>query len=115
MENVKWNEKMEEVYFDALKRVSSFCLKYKRKGEFNWFCSQINGFVLEHKDIDIRKNLSQVDLAKPATNDKHVLARFEIVKTAISLEMWIEAFKILESIMVLKQLRRGVFRQAYLL
>lgn len=37
MENVKWNEKMEAIYFDMLKRVSDFCLTYKRKAEFAWF------------------------------------------------------------------------------
>lgn len=34
MENVKWNEKLEDVYFEILKKVSEFCLKYKRKAEF---------------------------------------------------------------------------------
>lgn len=38
MENVKWNEKLEDVYFDTLRKVSDFCLRYRRKAEFQWFC-----------------------------------------------------------------------------
>jgi hypothetical protein len=34
VENVKWNEKMEDIYFDSLRRISEFCLTYRRKGEF---------------------------------------------------------------------------------
>ena len=34
MENVKWNEKLEDVYFDTLRKVSDFCLRYRRKAEF---------------------------------------------------------------------------------
>lgn len=33
MENVKWNEKMEDIYFDTLRKIAHFCLTYKRKGE----------------------------------------------------------------------------------
>lgn len=117
MENVKWNEKMEELYFDALKRVSAFCLRFKRRGEFAWFCEHINKFVLDLnvRDIDLKKNPSHVDLSKPATNDKHVAARFEVVKTAMAIEMWAEAFKTLETILVLKQMRKGIFKTSNLM
>jgi translation initiation factor 3 subunit A len=69
-------------------------------------------FVLDLnvRDIDLKKNPSHVDLSKPLTNDKHVQIRFEVIKTAMELEMWNEAYKILETIKVLKTMRKGAFR-----
>ncbi|CAD8151309.1 unnamed protein product [Paramecium octaurelia] len=117
MENVKWNEKLEDVYFEILKKVSEFCLKYKRKAEFQWFCDQTNRFVLDlnERELDIKRNPTHVDLTKPATNDKHVNAIFEIVKTAMALDMQSEASKTLETVMVLKSMRRGNFKASYLM
>lgn len=70
---------------------------------------------LNVRDIDLKKNPSHVDLSKSSTNDKHVNIRFEIVQTAMALEMWQEALKLLETIIVLKNMRKGVFRTSYLL
>jgi hypothetical protein len=39
-----------------------------------------------------------------------VQIRFEVIKTAMELEMWNEAYKILETIKVLKTMRKGAFR-----
>ncbi|CAD8162304.1 unnamed protein product [Paramecium pentaurelia] len=117
MENVKWNEKLEDVYFEILKKVSEFCLKYKRKAEFQWFCDQTNRFVLDlnERELDIKRNPTHVDLTKPATNDKHVNAIFDIVKTAMALDMQSEASKTLETVKVLKSMRRGNFKASYLM
>lgn len=70
---------------------------------------------LNVRDVDLKKNPSHVDLSKTTTNDKHIIARFEVVKTAMALEMWQEAFKTLETIIVLKNMRKGAFRTSYLL
>jgi len=34
IENVKLNEKMEDIYFEVVKKLADYCLKYRRKGEF---------------------------------------------------------------------------------
>lgn len=70
---------------------------------------------LNVRDIDLKKNPSHVDLSKPVTNDKHVQIRFEVIKTAMELEMWNEAYKILETIKVLKAMRKGGFRTSFML
>lgn len=56
-----------------------------------------------------------MDLSKPATNDKHINAIFDIVKAAMALDMQSEAAKTLETIMVLKSMRRGNFKISYLM
>ena len=85
MENVKWNEKMEEIYFDTLRKIGHFCLTYKRKGELQWCVDQINKFVFDmnNREIDLKKNPWHVDLTKPSTNDKHVTIRFHLIKIAM--------------------------------
>ena len=34
IENVKLNEKMESIYFEVVRNLADYCLKYKRKAEF---------------------------------------------------------------------------------
>lgn len=70
---------------------------------------------LNERELDTRRNPTHVDLSKPATNDKHVNAIFDIVKTAMALDMQSEAAKTIETVMVLKSMRRGNFKASYLM
>ncbi|CAD8061473.1 unnamed protein product [Paramecium primaurelia] len=113
MEIVKQNEKLEDVYFEILKKVSEFCLKYKRKTEFQWFCDQTNRFKL--KRIKHKTKSYSCRLDKTSYYDKLVNAIFDIVKTAMALDMQSEASQTLETVMVLKSMRRGNFKASYLM
>lgn len=34
IENVKWNERMEDIYFEVVRKLADYCLRFKRKAEF---------------------------------------------------------------------------------
>lgn len=70
---------------------------------------------LNVRELDTKKNPSHVDLTKSSTNDKHVNIRFELVRTAIKLDLYQEAYKLLESVLTLKQMRKAVFRTSHMM
>jgi len=65
--------------------------------------------------VDLKKNPSHVDLSKSGTNDRHVALRFDLVRAAIQLELWNPAFRLLENILTLKNMRKGVFRTSHMM
>ncbi len=85
IENVKWNEKIESIYFIVIRELIDFSIKYNRKTELQQLIDQVVKFVqeLNIREVDLKKNPFHVDLSKTGTNDRHVNLRFDLVKAAI--------------------------------
>ena len=70
---------------------------------------------MNFRELDLKKNPFHVDLSKTSTNDRHVNLRFDLVKAAIQLELWNPAFRLLENVLTLKNMRKGVFRTSHMM
>jgi translation initiation factor 3 subunit A len=56
IENVKLNERMENIYFEVVRKLADYCLQYKRKAEFQWFSDQINKYDFYRNFLDTLPN-----------------------------------------------------------
>ncbi|XP_066549766.1 eukaryotic translation initiation factor 3 subunit A isoform X2 [Amia ocellicauda] len=90
------NSKVERLYHDIAQQAFKFCLQYTRKAEFRKLCDNLRmhlGQIQRHHNQSTAINLSN-----PESQSMHLETRLVQLDSAISMELWQEAFKAVEDI-----------------
>uniref|UniRef100_A0A3B3CBV1 Eukaryotic translation initiation factor 3 subunit A n=1 Tax=Oryzias melastigma TaxID=30732 RepID=A0A3B3CBV1_ORYME len=89
------NSKVERLYHDIAQQFK-FCLQYTRKAEFRKLCDNLRmhlGQIQRHHNQSTAINLNN-----PESQSMHLETRLVQLDSAISMELWQEAFKAVEDI-----------------
>ncbi|XP_028324748.1 eukaryotic translation initiation factor 3 subunit A-like isoform X2 [Gouania willdenowi] len=93
---LKNNSKVERLYHGVAQQAFKFCLKYNRKTEMRRLCDNL------HTHLDQIPNLYNQSIAihldNPETHSMHLETRLVQLDHAISMELWLEAFKAMQDI-----------------
>ncbi|KAH9508602.1 Eukaryotic translation initiation factor 3 subunit A [Bulinus truncatus] len=90
------NSRVERLYQDIAQQAFKFCLKYARKTEFRKLCDNLRthlGHIHKHQHQQTAINLNN-----PESQAMHLETRLVQLDSAISMELWQEAFKAVEDI-----------------
>uniref|UniRef100_A0AAR2L659 Eukaryotic translation initiation factor 3 subunit A n=1 Tax=Pygocentrus nattereri TaxID=42514 RepID=A0AAR2L659_PYGNA len=90
------NSKVERLYHDIAQQAFRFCLQYTRKAEFRKLCDNLRmhlGQIQRHHNQSTAINLNN-----PESQSMHLETRLVQLDSAISMELWQEAFKAVEDI-----------------
>nr|XP_006111449.1 eukaryotic translation initiation factor 3 subunit A [Pelodiscus sinensis] len=90
------NSRVERLYHDIAQQAFKFCLQYTRKAEFRKLCDNLRmhlGQIQRHHNQSTAINLSN-----PESQSMHLETRLVQLDSAISMELWQEAFKAVEDI-----------------
>lgn len=90
------NNRVERLYQDIAQQAFKFCLKYTRKTEFRKLCDNLRthlGHIHKHQHQQTAINLNN-----PDSQAMHLETRLVQLDSAISMELWQEAFKAVEDI-----------------
>ncbi|CAG5135673.1 unnamed protein product [Candidula unifasciata] len=90
------NSRVERLYQDIAQQAFKFCLKYSRKTEFRKLCENLRthlGHIHKHQHQQTAINLNN-----PESQAMHLETRLVQLDSAISMELWQEAFKAVEDI-----------------
>ncbi|XP_048464676.1 eukaryotic translation initiation factor 3 subunit A [Rhincodon typus] len=90
------NSKVERLYHDIAQQAFKFCLQYTRKAEFRKLCDNLRthlGQIQRHHNQSTAINLNN-----PDSQSMHLETRLVQLDSAISMELWQEAFKAVEDI-----------------
>jgi len=90
------NSRVERLYQDIAQQAFKFCLKYSRKTEFRKLCDNLRthlGHIHKHQHQQTAINLNN-----PDSQAMHLETRLVQLDSAISMELWQEAFKAVEDI-----------------
>uniref|UniRef100_A0A8C2PW80 Eukaryotic translation initiation factor 3 subunit A n=1 Tax=Cyprinus carpio TaxID=7962 RepID=A0A8C2PW80_CYPCA len=90
------NSKVERLYHDIAQQAFKFCLQYTRKAEFRKLCDNLRmhlGQIQRHHNQSTAINLNN-----PESQSMHLETRLVQLDSAISMELWQEAFKAVEDI-----------------
>ncbi|XP_069095346.1 eukaryotic translation initiation factor 3 subunit A isoform X2 [Pleurodeles waltl] len=90
------NSKVERLYHDIAQQAFRFCLLYTRKAEFRKLCDNLRmhlGQIQRHHNQSTAINLNN-----PESQSMHLETRLVQLDSAISMELWQEAFKAVEDI-----------------
>ncbi|ODM99048.1 Eukaryotic translation initiation factor 3 subunit A [Orchesella cincta] len=94
------NPRLENLYHDIAQMAFKFCLAYSRKTEFRKLCERLR----KHFDDIINRQGSQmnsIDFSSPETQQLNMETRLSQLDSAISLELWQDAYKAIEDIHLL--------------
>ncbi|XP_075906226.1 eukaryotic translation initiation factor 3 subunit A isoform X2 [Nelusetta ayraudi] len=90
------NSKVERLYHDIAQQAFKFCLQYTRKAEFRKLCDNLR---MHLSQIQRHHNQSTaINLNNPESQSMHLETRLVQLDSAISMELWQEAFKAVEDI-----------------
>ncbi|OCT69750.1 hypothetical protein XELAEV_18036674mg [Xenopus laevis] len=90
------NSKVERLYHDIAQQAFKFCLLYTRKAEFRKLCDNLR---MHLSQIQRHHNQSTaINLNNPESQSMHLETRLVQLDSAISMELWQEAFKAVEDI-----------------
>ncbi|XP_075698794.1 eukaryotic translation initiation factor 3 subunit A [Rhinoderma darwinii] len=90
------NSKVERLYHDIAQQAFRFCLLYTRKAEFRKLCDNLRmhlGQIQRHHNQSTAINMNN-----PESQSMHLETRLVQLDSAISMELWQEAFKAVEDI-----------------
>ncbi|XP_010221609.1 PREDICTED: eukaryotic translation initiation factor 3 subunit A-like, partial [Tinamus guttatus] len=90
------NSRVERLYHDIAQQAFKFCLQYTRKAEFRKLCDNLRmhlGQIQRHHNQSTAINLNN-----PESQSMHLETRLVQLDSAISMELWQEAFKAVEDI-----------------
>ncbi|XP_074089649.1 eukaryotic translation initiation factor 3 subunit A [Macrotis lagotis] len=90
------NSRVERLYHDIAQQAFKFCLQYTRKAEFRKLCDNLR---MHLSQIQRHHNQSTaINLNNPESQSMHLETRLVQLDSAISMELWQEAFKAVEDI-----------------
>ncbi|XP_038613557.1 eukaryotic translation initiation factor 3 subunit A [Tachyglossus aculeatus] len=90
------NSRVERLYHDIAQQAFRFCLQYTRKAEFRKLCDNLRMHLTQ---IQRHHNQSTaINLNNPESQSMHLETRLVQLDSAISMELWQEAFKAVEDI-----------------
>jgi len=90
------NNTVEKLYQEVAQNAFKFCLKYARKTEFRKLCDNLRthlGHITKHQNQQRAINLNN-----PESQSMHLETRLVQLDSAISMELWQEAYKAVEDI-----------------
>ncbi|XP_075252920.1 eukaryotic translation initiation factor 3 subunit A-like isoform X2 [Convolutriloba macropyga] len=94
MEVFKNHNKLERLYHDIAREAFQFCQEYDRKTEFRRLCDNLRyhlAQVQKYQGVAVT-----IDLTSEETLDYHTKTRLLQLETAISMDLWLEAFKAID-------------------
>ncbi|ODM86855.1 Eukaryotic translation initiation factor 3 subunit A, partial [Orchesella cincta] len=94
------NPRLENLYHDIAQMAFKFCLAYSRKTEFR---SSVNVWEKHFDDIINRQGsqMNSIDFSSPETQQLNMETRLSQLDSAITLELWQDAYKAIEDIHLL--------------
>jgi len=99
------NARLESLYHDIAQMAFKFCLSYTRKTEFRKLCERLR----KHFDDVVNRASTQVnsiDVTAPETQQLNMETRLAQLDSAITMELWQEAYKAIEDIHLLMNLSK---------
>ncbi|XP_077992284.1 eukaryotic translation initiation factor 3 subunit A-like [Glandiceps talaboti] len=90
------NTRVERLYQDIAQQAFKFCLKYTRKTEFRKLCENLRnhlGLITKYQN-----QASSINLNNPESQQMHLETRLVQLDSAISMELWQEAYKAIEDV-----------------
>ena len=103
---LKNNNKIETLYQKVAKKAFLFCEKYSRKTEFRKLCETIRQHMAQIQKYQ-SQTATSIDLSRPETQNIHLETRLYLLKHAISMQLWQEAYKAVEDIYALMLLSKS--------
>ena len=96
LELLRNNKNVEELYSHIAQQALRFCMKYERRAEFKKLCELFRNHL--SWTIRMQQHSFSVVLREPASFERHVEVRFNVLDVAIKMELWQEAYKAIEDI-----------------
>merc|ERR1719348_1990633 len=90
------NARVERLYQDTAQNAFKFCIKYQRRTEFRKLCDNLRmhlGHITKHQH-----QASAINLNNPDSQAMHLETRLAQLDTAITMELWQEAYKAIEDV-----------------
>ncbi|UYV76326.1 EIF3A [Cordylochernes scorpioides] len=97
LELLRNNSKVERLYHDIAQKAMKFCVAYERKTEFRKLYDNLRGH-LGHLHKHGHHQVVAINLSNPESQALHLETRMVQLDTAITMELWQEAFKAIEDI-----------------
>lgn len=96
LELLRNNNRVERLYHETAQSAFKFCLKFKRRAEFRKLCV----LVKNHLDqvLKYQGQPTAINLNSPESLQMHLETRLFQLESAITMELWQEAFKAIEGI-----------------
>ncbi|KAF1744124.1 hypothetical protein MXB_2996 [Myxobolus squamalis] len=98
------NRNMEKIYAEMAKKSFKFLLQFERKTEFRKLCDVTR--IHLQQIVKYNQNTLSINLGDPASIDLQLEVRLGQLDSAISMELWNEAFKTMEDIHFLLRLTK---------
>nr|A7SK48.2 RecName: Full=Eukaryotic translation initiation factor 3 subunit A; Short=eIF3a; AltName: Full=Eukaryotic translation initiation factor 3 subunit 10 [Nematostella vectensis] len=104
LELLRNNVRVEKLYHETAQQAFKFCLKYTRRTEFRKLCDNLRN----HLNVTLKHQgqPNSVNLNNPDSIQMHLETRLAQLDSAISMELWQEAFKAVEDVYGLMQLSK---------
>eukprot|EP00033_Pygsuia_biforma_P000686 GCRY01000806.1.p1 GENE.GCRY01000806.1~~GCRY01000806.1.p1 ORF type:complete len:930 (-),score=328.37 GCRY01000806.1:230-3019(-) len=102
LEMLRNNARVEYIYSKIVSKAVGFCQKYKRLTEFRHLCELLRNHLRNLQAY--KQQANAVDLSKPEVMQQYISTRFELLNAATDLELWQEAFRIVQDIRGLIQI-----------
>ena len=93
---LKNNNRVEKIYQDVARMCFSFCRTYNRRPEFRKLCDTIRTHFAQSQKYS--QQTYSINIHSPETQALHLETRLIQLNTAISMELWQEAYKAVEDI-----------------
>jgi len=96
LELLRNNNRVERLYHETAQSAFKFCLKFTRRAEFRKLCS----LVKNHLDqvLKYQGQPTAINMNNPDSLQMHLETRLFQLESAITMELWQEAFKAVEGI-----------------
>jgi len=104
LELLRNNNRLERLYHDTAQDAFKFCLKYKRRAEFRKLCNLIKNHL--DQVLKYQAQPTSVNLNAPESLQMNLETRLFQLESAISMELWQEAFRAIEGIHYLMSLSK---------
>lgn len=104
LELLRNNARVEKLYHETAQLAFKFCLRYTRRTEFRKLCENLRNhltLIIRHQGQTNAVNLGNADSVQ-----MHLETRLAQLDSAITMELWQEAFKAVEDIHGLMQLAK---------
>ena len=93
---LKNNKNVERIYQDVAQMCFGFCKTYNRRPEFRKLCDTIRTHFSQAQRYAQQPN--SINIHSPDTQALHLETRLLQLETAISMEVWQEAYKAIEDV-----------------
>jgi translation initiation factor 3 subunit A len=115
VDTVKVNQKLEDVYMPTLTKIFDFVDRYNRVQEFKTFCRSLRTGLqsaFNKRDRSYQEKTIFIDIEKTDVNTRNIEIRLKQFEVTTKLELWGEAFTVLEDINTLMRVRKAPLKNS---